>query len=91
MRNIEFSRICSEDIDAVVDGVGCGIPLAYELLIIAGGDVELAIEAAKEGGRLSLTKAKIIDARFNRIEQKSGVDNCSCHDQGQRDLSCGNF
>ena len=89
--SVAFSKVCPEDLNAVVDSIGCGFQLAYELLVIAGGDVELVVEAAREGGKISITKAKIIDARLNCIEQKNGIDNCGCQNQDRRDLHRSHF
>lgn len=43
--------------------------VAEELLILAGGDIELAVQASVESRGLTQCKANIIDKRFNRLEQ----------------------
>jgi len=44
--------------------------VAYELLILAGGDVDLAEEASKNSKGLSQCKAYILDARLRAIEDE---------------------
>lgn len=42
--------------------------VAQELMILAGGDIELVVKAAKEAPGLDQTKHLIIDERMSRIE-----------------------
>ena len=48
--------------------INVGASVANELLILAGGDIELATEASLESPGLDQCKARIIDRRFRRIE-----------------------
>lgn len=43
--------------------------VAQELLILAGGDVDLVIQAAKDSPGLDQTKHLILDERLSRIEE----------------------
>ena len=43
--------------------------VAEELLTLAGGDVELAVQASLESNGLTQCKANIIDKRFSKLEQ----------------------
>lgn len=78
MPRITFDKVC-----AVVDKIGCGGRLARELLILAGGDVDLVIESAERGGQLSMTKAYILDARFDKSESVRKEDDNGIEDQGR--------
>jgi hypothetical protein len=42
--------------------------VAEELLTLAGGDVELAVQASSESSGLTQCKARIIDERFKKLE-----------------------
>ena len=58
-----------KDMKELSDRIGCGYPLARDLLILAGGDKDIVIDASEsttEG--IETVKAKIIDKRFNNIE-----------------------
>lgn len=48
-------------------GVGAGV--AEELLVLSGGDVDMATEASVEAAGLDQCKAHIINERFRRIEE----------------------
>lgn len=43
--------------------------VAQELMVLAGGDVDLVIKAAKEAPGLDQTKHLILDERLSRIEE----------------------
>lgn len=60
-----LSEVTNEAIVAVADYIGCGAPLAQELVTLAGGDAQLVIDCAFQSGSLSMTKARILDARIN--------------------------
>lgn len=47
-----------------------GKSVAEELLVLSGGDVELAAIASKESQGLDQCKAHIIDRRFKAIEEE---------------------
>lgn len=62
------------DIDKVNDlraRINVGSNVANELLVLAGGDVDLAECASKASKGLDQCKAAIIDARFRRLENES--------------------
>lgn len=44
--------------------------VAEELLTLAGGDIELAVQASAESNGLTQCKASIINKRFNRLENR---------------------
>lgn len=46
------------------------IPLARDLLLLAGGDVKLVLTASSEGDSLHAVKAYIINERLKRLEEK---------------------
>ena len=48
--------------------IGVGTSVAEELLILSGGDVDMAEEASLESAGLDQCKANIIDKRFKQIE-----------------------
>lgn len=52
------------------DRIGVGISVAKELLVLSGGDVDLAEECSNKSEGLDQCKAAIIDERFKRIENK---------------------
>lgn len=49
--------------------IGVGTGVAEELLILSGGDVDMATEASVESAGLDQCKANIINERFRRIEE----------------------
>lgn len=59
-----------EDLEKLRKACGCGISVARELLILAGGDVDLAINVSFESGSLNEAKVRVIDARFKKLEQE---------------------
>lgn len=56
-------------IKAVRAALGVGAGVATELLLLSGGDIDLAIECSKASTGLDHCKARIIDARFKKIEE----------------------
>ena len=50
--------------------IGVGNGVASELLVLAGGNVELVVSASKKSGGLDQCKAAIIDGRFRAIEEE---------------------
>lgn len=60
----------SRKIKLVRDAIGVGQSVADELLILAGGDVDLVIEASRMSPGLDQCKAHIIDMRFAAIEEE---------------------
>ena len=53
----------------VVKECGCGSRLAKELLTLAGGDVELVINASEVSDGLDQCKTYIINKRFEKLEK----------------------
>lgn len=51
--------------------IGVGISVARELLVLSGGDVDLAEKCSREATGLDQCKAAIVDARFRRLEDES--------------------
>lgn len=60
-----------EKVRKVSQKIHCGLALAKDLLVLAGGDEKLVIEASEHtmNGAESL-KACIIDKRFSKLERK---------------------
>lgn len=56
-------------IKAIRSELGVGAGVATELLLLSGGDIDLAIECSKASTGLDHCKARIINARFERIEE----------------------
>lgn len=54
----------------VKDALGISASVANDLLILAGGDVDLVIESSEKSLGLGQAKAEIVNARFKRIEDK---------------------
>jgi len=50
------------------DRIGVGSSVANELLILSGGDIDLAEEASLDSDGLDQCKARIIDRRFKKLE-----------------------
>lgn len=48
--------------------IGVGDGVASELLVLSGGDVDMAEQASREAKGLDQCKANIIDKRFRRLE-----------------------
>lgn len=58
-----------QQINMLRDRIGVGKTVADELLVLSGGDIDLAEEASLEADGLDQCKANIIDMRFRRIEE----------------------
>lgn len=52
------------------DRIGVGTSVASELLVLSGGDVDLAEQCSRESEGLDQCKAAIIDARFRKLEDE---------------------
>lgn len=52
------------------DRLGIGNSVASELLVLSGGDIDMAEDASRKAEGLDQCKANIIDARFKRLEDK---------------------
>ena len=50
--------------------IGVGSSVAEELLVLSGGDLELAVKASAESRGLDQCKSAIIDGRFKKLEGK---------------------
>jgi translation elongation factor EF-Ts len=50
--------------------IGVGNGVANELLVLSGGDVDLAETCSRQADGLDQCKAAIIDARFRRLEDE---------------------
>lgn len=51
--------------------IGCGLSLTRDLLLLAGGDANLVINASQECyGGITSVKAAIVDQRLSRLEKK---------------------
>ena len=48
--------------------IRCGPKLAFDLLTLAGGDVQLVRDASERSIGVDMMKAYIIDHRFRKIE-----------------------
>ena len=57
----------------VANECGCGLRVAHELLILAGGDADLVINESQHNRGLDQCKIGIIDKRFKKIEDKESV------------------
>lgn len=53
--------------------IGVGIGVASELLVLSGGDIDLAERCSREAGGLDQCKALIIDRRFKRLEDDDAI------------------
>lgn len=53
----------------LANDIGCGIRLAEDLLMLAGGDENLVREASCRNSGISSVKAYIIDRRFSKVEK----------------------
>lgn len=62
--------ITSRAVKELRDRLGIGMSVANELLILAGGDVDLAERCSRSSQGLDQCKARIIDARFRRLEDE---------------------
>ncbi len=60
--------ILVEKTDRIREELGISKSVAEELMKLAGDDEDLVIECSRSSRGLSECKARIIDARFNKIE-----------------------
>ena len=65
-----MATIQSRAVKDLRDRIGVGVGVAEELLVLSGGDVDLAEKASRESDGLDQCKAKIIDRRFRRLEDE---------------------
>ena len=56
------------------DRIGVGASVASELLVLAGGDVDMAEQCSNESEGLDQCKAAIIDRRFKRFEESEKAE-----------------
>lgn len=59
-----------DKVDDLRQRIGVGKTVASELLVLAGGDVDLAEQCSKASAGLDQCKAAIIDKRFRRLEDR---------------------
>lgn len=59
-----------EKVKELRNRIGVGNCVANELLVLSGGDVDLAERASKASSGLDQCKAAIIDERFRRLEEQ---------------------
>lgn len=50
--------------------IGSGKSVCRELLVLSGGDIDMAERASKQSFGLDQCKACIIDMRFSKLEEK---------------------
>lgn len=58
----------SADVQELRNRIGVGTSVASELLVLSGGDIDLAEKCSQESEGLDQCKASIINARFKRLE-----------------------
>ena len=54
----------------LADAIGCGDGLARDLLVLAGGDTSIVLEASVHCIGINSVKAYIIDRRIARLEEE---------------------
>lgn len=59
----------AEKVKDLKSRLNVGSSVANELLVLSGGDMDMAEAASKESIGLDQCKARIIDARFRKLEQ----------------------
>lgn len=64
------NRITNRKVKDLRDRIGVGNCVANELLVLSGGDVDLAESASRASNGLDQCKAAIIDERFRRLEER---------------------
>ena len=62
--------ISARKVDELRERISVGPVVAHELLVLSGGDVDMATEASLESRGLDQCRARIIDKRFENIEKK---------------------
>lgn len=66
-----YGSVCTtKDIDKIKAAVGCGLALSSEMLMLAGGDPDVVVEAAFMSESPCMTKARIINHRLTKLEQE---------------------
>lgn len=58
------------DIRQLAEEMRCGVAFAHDLVILAGGDLDLVREASRTCDGANQMKAYIIDRRFRKIEER---------------------
>lgn len=66
-------QITSSMIKELRKRLGIGMSVAHELLVLSGGDVDLAEKCSRESPGLDQCKAAIINERFRRLEDECDV------------------
>lgn len=61
------------EVQALKDELGISYKVANELLITAGGDYFLAVDASASSSSLSEAKARIINERLTTIEEMLNI------------------
>ena len=61
--------ISKRDIKELRNRIQVGNSVAEELLVLSGGDVDMAEECSRSSAGLDQCKAAIIDSRFRRLEE----------------------
>lgn len=65
-----MAEISNRKVKELRQRIGVGNNVANELLILSGGDVDLATYASADADGLDQCKALIIDRRFKQIEER---------------------
>ena len=60
----------ASQVNELRERINVGPVVAHELLVLAGGDVDMATEASLESRGLDQCRARIIDKRFENIEKQ---------------------
>ena len=63
-------QVTSSKIKELRKRLGVGMSVAHELLVLSGGDVDLAEKCSRESPGLDQCKAAIINERFRRLEDE---------------------
>lgn len=64
-----MAAVTADEFRQLLDELGCGHAFLHDLLILAGGDVELVREASRVCDGANSMKAHIIDHRFRKVER----------------------
>ena len=70
VRDVKDLPFRARDVKDLRERIGVGLSVAHELLVLSGGDVDLAEECSRGSNGLDQCKAAIIDARFRRLEDE---------------------
>jgi len=65
-----MAAFTADEFRKLLDELGCGIVFAHDLVILAGGDLDLVREASRTCDGANQMKAYIIDRRFRKIEER---------------------